>query len=108
MLIESARKGARSKGWEINPFLVIWTILHAYRCGVSKNVTVYCQTYQKANLDNATVVFLYNIPLFLPALEKKLHRELKPGTRVISYKFPLRKYKLTKQTKSGIYLYTVK
>src|SRR6266576_5053413 len=41
MLIHAARQGATAKGWEINPFLVLWTrfLVHRYRVG--KRVKVY-------------------------------------------------------------------
>lgn len=108
MLLESAKKGAQTRGWEINPFLVAWTRIAAKRYGISKNVTVYYQTYQKANLKDATVIFLYNMPAFLPALEKKFHTELKPGTKIFSYKFPLDTIKPLKETDSGIFYYIKK
>src|SRR5215813_13054725 len=62
MLIYAARQGAIAKGWEINPLLVLWTRLavHCYR--VSKSTRVYLQNYHKADLSDATVVFLYNFP----------------------------------------------
>jgi hypothetical protein len=108
MLIEAAKRGAHARGWEINPFLVFWTRLVALRYGVRKQVTVHLQTYQKATLTDATVIFLYNMPSFLPALEKKFKKELKPGTKIYSYKFPLATLKPIKETKSGVFYYVAK
>src|SRR5438046_558049 len=64
MLVESARRGALAKGWEINPFLVLWTKLYASCFGVGKKVKVYAKSYTTANLCDATVVFLYNLPKY--------------------------------------------
>lgn len=105
ILIAAAKHGARARGWEINPFFVAWTKGMAYLNGVSHLVTVSCKTYQQADLREATVVMFYNIPSHVPALEKKLHKELQPGTKILSYQFPLQKFTLKKQTKSGIFLY---
>lgn len=105
ILIAAAKKGADTQGWEINPFLVLWTKAMAYTHAVAKTVHVYNKPYQNANLQTASVVIFYNIPGHLPKLEKKLHKELKKGTKVVSYKFPLKTFKQIKQTKSGIYLY---
>jgi SAM-dependent methyltransferase len=105
MLIEAAKRGAHARGWEINPFLVIWTKLVAMRYGVGKNVNVHLQTYQKADLHDATVIFLYNMPAFLPALEKKFKKDLKPGTKIYSYKFSLDSFKPVSETESGVFCY---
>lgn len=105
MLIEAARAGAKAHGWEINPFLATWTRLVASRYGIGKQVKVHYKSYHNADLTKATVVFLYNLPAFLPALEKKFHSDLKPGTKIFSYKFPLETIKPRKATLSGIYYY---
>lgn len=105
MLIEAAKVGAHAHGWEINPFLASWTRLVASRYGIGKRVKVHYKSYHNADLKKATVVFLYNLPAFLPALEKKFHSELKPGTKIFSYKFPLTTITPNKETESGIYYY---
>jgi hypothetical protein len=105
ILIAAAELGAKGYGWEINPFLVLWTNVRAYQSGVAKNVIVACQSYNKANLTSATVVIFYNIPSHLSFIEKKMQKELKPGTKIISYKFPLQKYKPLKETASGLFFY---
>ncbi len=107
MLIHAARQGATAKGWEINPFLVLWTrfIVRCYRVG--KQVTVYLQNYHKADLSDATVVFLYNLPPHMPKLEQKLQKGLQKGTKIISYKFTLPTLKLTATPKPGVFIYTI-
>lgn len=105
MLIAAAQKGALAKGWEINPFLVYWTHMMARLYRVKNQVTVSCKSYHQADLSTASVVMFYNIPNHVPALERKLKKELKVGTKILSYQFPLAKFKLKKQTASGIYLY---
>lgn len=107
MLIYAARQGAIAKGWEINPLLVLWTRLAAHRYRVSKSVRVYLQNYLKADLSDATVVFLYNFPPHLPKLEQKLQKDLCKGTKVISYKFTFPTLKLIETPKPGIFIYTI-
>lgn len=107
MLIASAQKGAQAKGWEINPFLVLWTKLYALRYGVGDKVDIYLKSYHTADLSNATVVFLYNLPKYMPQLEKKMKAQLKPGTKILTYKFLLPTIKPTNQPKPDIYLYKV-
>lgn len=107
VLIEAALKGAKAKGYEINPFLVLLTKIRAAIKGLSNKISVFAKPYQKANLQGATVVFCYNMPKFIPAMERKLRKELKPGTKIISYKFPVPNLKLVKKTKSGIFIYII-
>jgi len=107
MLIHAARQGATAKGWEINPFLVLWTRFVAHRYRVGKRVKVYLQNYHKADLSDATVVFLYNLPPHMPKIEQKLQKDLQKGTQIISYKFTLPTLKLTATPKPGIFIYTI-
>jgi SAM-dependent methyltransferase len=107
MLIYAAQQGARAKGWEINPLLVLWTRLAVHRYRVSKSVRVYLQNYHKADLSDATVVFLYNFPPHLPKLEQKLQKDLRKGTKIVSYKFTFPTLKLTATPKPEIFIYTI-
>jgi hypothetical protein len=107
MLIYAARQGAMAKGWEINPLLVLWTRLAVRRYRVEKRVKVYLQSYYKADLSDATIVFLYNCPPYLPKLEQKLREELKTGTTIISYQFTCPTLTLTATPKPGIFIYTL-
>lgn len=108
VLIEAARMGATAKGFEINPFLVLITKVRAHIKGLSNQISVYAKPYQKADLSNATVIFCYNMPKFMPALNKKINREAKKSAKIISYKFPIKNLRLISKTKSGIYLYSPK
>jgi ribosomal protein L11 methylase PrmA len=107
MLIHAARQGATAKGWDINPFLVLWTCLAAHRYKVGKRVKVHLQNYYKANLSDATIVFLYNFPPHMPKLEQKLQKDLKTGATIISYKFTLPTLRLTATPKPNLFIYTI-
>lgn len=107
MLIHAARQGAIAKGWEINPFLVLWTRLAISCHRLGKRAKVHLQNYYKADLSDATVVFLYNLPPHMPKLEQKLQKELQKGTTIISYKFSFPTLTLTATPKPGIFIYTI-
>jgi precorrin-6B methylase 2 len=51
------------------------------------NVKFFCGDALKHDLSNANCIFLYLIPSIMEKLEEKFDKELKPGTRVISYAF---------------------
>jgi hypothetical protein len=107
MLIHAARQGATAKGWEINPFLVLWTRLAIHHYKVGKRATVHLQNYHKANLSDATVVFIYNFPPHMPKLEQKLKQDLQKGTMIISYKFIFSTLELIATPKPDIFIYTI-
>ncbi len=107
ILIESAKICKLAIGYEINPFLILWCKFMASKQNLSKKVNISWQNYKNANLKNGTVIFLYNLPFFIPFLEQKFKRELKRGTKIICYKFPLKKFRLIKKTKTGIYIYQI-
>lgn len=108
VLIESAKRGATARGFEINPFLVGLTMLKAHLMGVGNKVSAHIKPYQMANLADATVIFCYNMPKFMPAIESKIRKDAKKNVKIISYKFPLQSLELVKSTKSRIYLYSKK
>lgn len=55
-----------------------------------KNAKVFYKSLYKADLSNADVVYFFGMPKKIQKkLVKKLEKELKPGTRVISYVFPI-------------------
>ncbi len=107
MLIHAARQGATAKGWEINPFLVLWTRLAIHHYKVGKRATVHLKNYHKANLSEATVVFIYNFPPHMPKLEEKLKKDLQKGTTIISYKFIFPTLELIENPKPDIFIYTI-
>lgn len=59
------------------------------RAGVADRVKFIEGDLFKADIGDATVVTLYLLPGMLGEVEKKLARELKPGTRVVSHDYPL-------------------
>lgn len=108
ILIEAALRGARTRGYEINPFLVFLTLFKRMIKRLGGKVSVHIQSYQKANLENATVIFCYNMPRFMQVIEKKIRKEAPKNVKIVSYKFPIPGLTLKKKTTSGIFLYGLK
>ncbi|HVF69837.1 MAG TPA: hypothetical protein VNA13_04725 [Xanthomonadales bacterium] len=108
VLIEAALRGADARGWEINPFLVLWTRIRARIKNLHNKISVYAKPYQKANLQGASVIFCYNMPQFMHLIKKKLYEETSENVKIVSFKFPIPGLSLIKETPSGIYLYSLK
>jgi len=80
-------------GIEIDAALVKQSQENAKRARVADRVTFVAGDLFAARVDQATVVTLYLLEGILGAVEAKLGRELKPGTRVVSHDYPLPTWK---------------
>jgi len=78
-------------GYEISEVAYARSIAALASCDedVRKHVTLIHGDAFEADLRQADVVFLYLLPRGLRKLEEKLNRELKPGTRIVTYLFQL-------------------
>jgi len=79
--------GARGVGVELQPYLVDMSRRAARESGVAGRVKFIEGDLFKADISRATVVALYLWPSVNSALETKLKRELRPGTRIVSHSF---------------------
>ncbi len=103
IVIEFAKRGAEAHGFEINPLLVLWSRHKIKNLGL-KNAFIHWKNFMKQDFSDFDIVTSFQISYVMPELEKKLQRELKPKSKVISntWKFPTWKPK----RKLGIvYLY---
>jgi precorrin-6B methylase 2 len=105
ILIEAAKYCKKSIGYEINPYLVLWSKIISRVKKSNHKIFINWKNYMNADLTDASIVVLYGIRGFIPALERKLEKELSRGTLIISYKFKLTNFKFIKKTKSNIFIY---
>ncbi len=100
--------GATSIGIEIDPLRLLWSRLKIRRHGLKEKVRVIRGNFFNINLANATVVSLYQGYIINKKIRDKLAKELKPGTRVVSYRFILDGWTPVKTDEdNSIYLYVV-
>ena len=86
IVIAAARDfGARAVGVEIDPKLVQESEHNAESAGVSSRVRFIQQDLFQADMGEATVVTLFLLPGVNVMLAPKLLKELRPGTRIVSY-----------------------
>lgn len=105
IVIAFSRAGAEAHGYEINPFLV-WKSRRIIRQqGLGEKAFIHWGNFFFHNLSSYDIITIFISPLTMRLLEKKLRRELKPGARVISFKFPLPFWPCAYQ-KNEFYLYT--
>jgi precorrin-6B methylase 2 len=90
IVIEAARKyGARAVGIELDPELNKKAARNAQKAGVADKVMFVRADFFKTDLSEASVVTLFLSPNINARLQPKLRRELKPGTRIVSHRFPM-------------------
>jgi SAM-dependent methyltransferase len=89
VIAAAKRFGARGVGIEIDPELVRDAIENARQAGVDHLVRFAEADFFTADLSEATVVTLYLLPEVNRQLLPKLLAELRPGTRIVSYKYNL-------------------
>lgn len=89
VITAASRFGARGIGIELDPALVKQARANARKAGVENRVTFSQSDLFKTDLSEATVVMLYLSPSINLRLESKLKRELRPGARIVSHRFPI-------------------
>lgn len=95
LLRAAAGRGIRCIGYEINPFLVVISRLVCWR--YRKLVTIHPANLWHVDLPPADAVYVFLMPKFMEALDRKLTRELTVPTTVISYTFEIPGRKAVKQ-----------
>ena len=94
IVIEAARKyGARGVGIELDAELVKRAREGAREAGVADKVSFVQADLFKTDLSPATVVTLYLSPSINLRLRSKFERELRPGARLVSHRFPVGDWK---------------
>jgi SAM-dependent methyltransferase len=90
IVIAAAKKyGAHGVGIELDADLIRQATKNAQKAGVADKVRFVQADFFKTDLSPATVVTLFLSQSINQRLEPKLKRELKPGTRIVSHRFPM-------------------
>ena len=63
--------------------------------------------FKKINLKDATVIYFYLVPAVIKRIMPKLKKELKPGTRIVSYRYEMPMPPKKEDKKNGLFLYVV-
>ena len=86
LVAAAAKRGAVAIGYEINPalWLVAWCRNIRY-----KNAHIHLGNFWKHSLEGYDVVVTFLMPKFMHRLEDKTIKEMKGGSILVSYVFPL-------------------
>ena len=105
LVIEFAKKGSNAYGFEINPFLVLFSRIKIKKLGLEKNATIYWKSFWKADLSKYNIIVLFQFKTIIKSLQNKIIKESKTNTKIISntWEFPKWKYK----KRNGVYCYKI-
>lgn len=103
LLFLAAKSGAQAVGYELNPFLVIWTKLVIFLKGKRGQIKVFYKSIYDADIAQADVIMMFLYPPHMKRMVEKL-QQVKPGTVILSYAFALPDWQLIKK-EQGIYMY---
>jgi SAM-dependent methyltransferase len=87
LVAAAAKRGARAIGYEINPVMCLVAAVRNLRYYPKAKIRL--ANFWQVDLSEADVVLVFLMPKFMPRLEQKLTKELKPGSVLVSYIFVL-------------------
>ncbi len=89
LLIAAKEFGAKGVGVEIDPARFFFSKFILKTNGLSNKVTIKRGNLFNQDISKADVIFVYLVPKTLKRLKTKFLKELKPGVRVVSYRYEI-------------------
>lgn len=96
----------KSVGIEID-YVRHWVSIVKKHFGGVPNAAFKRQDFKKVELSDATVVYFYLVPRVIKRIMPKLKKELKSGTRLVSYKYEMPLKKIVSDKKNSLFLYKI-
>jgi len=107
LIIATKEYGATGVGIEIDPFRAWFAQLKVRLSGVSHNIEIRRDSFWNQDISEASVVFMYLIPKTLIKLRPKFLKELKPGTRVVTFVYRMDLPLIAEDKKAELYCYEI-
>lgn len=105
LIVAAKQFGAKGVGVEIEPSRALISKVLVNKNNVSDRVKIERKNFFAVDISKADVIFLYLVPKTLEKLIPKFKRELKKGTRIVSYRYKMNLKLVDKD--EDIYLYTI-
>lgn len=104
IVIRMAENGAEAHGYEINPLLVLYSRNKIKKAGLKGKAFVHWKSFWKVDFSKYDVVVMFQFKTVMKKLQDKLKKELKKGSRIVSYYWKFPDWKYSKRIED-IYLY---
>lgn len=100
--------GAKGVGVEIDPSRVLIARIRIIMSGLRSLIKIKRGDLFKEDLSRASVVVVYLVPKTLKRLEEKFYKELRAGTKIVSYVYPIEYLpEVARDKKNQVYVYEV-
>lgn len=108
LIIAASEYQASGIGIEIDPLRASFSMTRIQLEKVGKKVKILQKNFFDVDISDATVIFVYLVPKALLRLKPKFAGELRPGVRIVSYRYPIPYLPLTaKDDVHQLFVYTV-
>ncbi len=107
LIIAAKEYGASGVGVEIDPLRYWFSKLAVKFYGLSYKIIIERENFFDVDTSSATVIFMYLIPKTLARLKQKLLKELKPGTRVVSFAYKMDLPLIASDEVNEVYVYEI-
>lgn len=107
LMIAAKEFGAQGVGVEIDLLRYWYARLAFWVSGLNNKVHVMRKNFFAVDVSPATVVIMYLIPKTLNRLKPKLLKELKPGTRIVTFVYQIDLPLIAKDEKNEVYVYEI-
>lgn len=98
----AAQKGITAVGYELNPFMFLYSWLTTRR--YKRHIKVRFGNFWQADISKADAVFVFLLDKYMPRLDKKLKKEGRKGLKLASHAFKIPGKKIAAE-KYGVFLY---
>jgi len=110
VMLAAKQRGARVVGFELSPIFYLVTIINLRRHNIN-DYHLYWKNFFNAPIGAASVVYCFLMPKAMERLKEKFVRELRPGTKIISYAFEIPGWipsaSVASDNKQTVYIYTI-
>lgn len=107
LIIATKEFGATGVGIEIDPFRAFLSKVKIRFADLADKIEIRRDSFWNQNISEATVVFMYLIPKTLVKLRPKFLKELKPGTRVVTFVYKMDLPLVAQDEKAELYCYEI-
>lgn len=94
-------------GIEIDPFRYFFSKFKIFQYRLGNKVTVKRKNFFDEKISSATIVLVYLVPKTLNKLKPKFLKELKKGTKIVSFRYQMDLKKIREDKKNKIFIYQV-